>query len=76
MDGPKFRGHLTATHFFGDLSKIFGPLRSIRLTIDGTGTQSGSSLAPGRFAPGEPSRRINIRMQRVKALTTAASPAV
>src|ERR1700722_3204695 len=66
MDGPKFRATLTATHFFGDLSKIFGPLRSIRLTLDGTGTEQ-VIMAQG-FAPDEPSRRINIRLQRVKEL--------
>jgi hypothetical protein len=66
MDGPSFRGRMTATHFFGDLSKIFGPLRSIRLVVEGTGTEQ-VIMAQG-FAPTEPSRRINIRLQRVKEL--------
>ena len=66
LDGPSFKGRMTATHFFGDLSKIFGPLRSIRLTIEGTGTEQ-VILAQG-FAPTEPSRRINIRLQRVKEM--------
>jgi hypothetical protein len=66
VDGPNFKGRMTATHFFGDLSKIFGPLRSIRLVIDGTGTEQ-VILAQG-YAPNEPSRRINIRLQRVKEI--------
>jgi hypothetical protein len=64
LEGPSFKCRMTATHFFGDLSKIFGPLRSIRLAVEGTGTEQ-AILAQG-YAPTEPSRRINIRLQRVK----------
>ncbi|HUB96893.1 MAG TPA: GrlR family regulatory protein [Stellaceae bacterium] len=64
LDGPSFKCRMTATPFFGDLSKIFGPMRSIRLAVEGTGTAQ-VIMAQG-FAPSEPSRRINIRMQRVK----------
>lgn len=67
MDGPSFKGRMTATHFFGELSTIFGPLRSIRLVVEGTGTEQ-VILAQG-YGPNEPSRRINIRMQRVKELS-------
>ena len=65
LQGTHFQAEFQINHFHGVLNSIFGPLRSIKLTIRGAANDT-LIMAQG-FDPAMPTRRLSIRLERAPA---------
>jgi len=64
--GGRIEGELTANHFAGPLTNVFGPVRSITLKLEGA---AGDGMIRGQgYEPSRPLQRLSVKLRRVREL--------
>jgi len=66
IDESRFHAEIQVTHYFGPLTNIFGPFRSIKLVLDGA-TSEQLIMAQGYVVSAQ-ALRMSLRLQRVAGL--------